>query len=76
MVQAGIARALMNFVLESNDYLGLVQRNTYLDAIAQRNNKNHAPLVSILYDIYTKQHDKVLGDMPNRVLKGGGQGFS
>ena len=64
----------MNFVLESNGYsalyLGLVQRNAYLDAVVQRNNENHTSLVGFLHDIYVKQHDKVLGDMPDRVQKG------
>lgn len=72
-----VARALMNFVLESNGYpalyLGLEQRDAYLDAVAQgnyENRENHAPLVDLLYDIYVEQHSRVLGDMPDKVQKG------
>jgi len=69
-----VARPLLNFVLERNGYpalyLGLSQRNVYLDAVAQGNYDNHVPLVGLLYDIYVEQYSKVLKDMSDRVQKG------
>lgn len=63
-----VARALLNFVLERNDYprlyIGLEDRDAYLDAVAEGNKENHQPVIDLLYNIYVNQHDliKLNGD--------------
>ncbi len=63
-----VARALLNFVLERNDYpklyIGLEDRDTYLDAVAEGNKENYQPVIDFMYNIYFNQHDlvKVNGD--------------
>ena len=58
-----VARALLNFVLEKNDYpklyIGLKDRNAYLDAVAEGNKGNYHPVIDFMYTIYTNQHDLV-----------------
>ncbi|MCK4937814.1 MAG: Fic family protein [Methanosarcinales archaeon] len=63
-----VARALLNFVLEKNDYpkfyIGLEDRDAYLDAVAEGNKGNYHPVIDFMYTVYTNQHDliKVNGD--------------
>jgi Fic family protein len=63
-----VARALLNFVLEKNDYpklyIGLEDRNTYLDAVAEGNKGNYQPVINFMYTVFTTQHEliKVNGD--------------
>lgn len=58
-----VARALLNFVLERNDYpklyIGLKERDTYLDAVAEGNKENYQPVIDFMYDVYFNQHDLV-----------------
>ena len=63
-----VARALLNFVLEKNDYpklyIGLEDRDAYLDAVAEGNKENYQPVIDLMYNVYTNEHDlvKVNGD--------------
>ena len=63
-----VARALLNFVLEKNDYpklyISLEDRNAYLDAVAEGNKENYQPVIDFMYNVYTNEHDlvKVNGD--------------
>ena len=58
-----IARALLNFILEKNDYpklyLSLEDRNSYLDAVAEGNKENYQPIIYFMYNIYVNQHNIV-----------------
>ncbi|MCL7415240.1 MAG: Fic family protein [ANME-2 cluster archaeon] len=58
-----VARALLNFVLEKNDYpklyIGLEDRNAYLDAVAEGNKGNYQPVVDFMYYIYLRQHELI-----------------
>ena len=58
-----VARALLNFILERDDYpklyLSLEDRNPYLDAVAEGNKENYQPIMDLMYDIYVNQHDLI-----------------
>ena len=58
-----VARALLNFILEQNDYpklyLSLEDRNSYLDTVAEGNNENYQPIIDFMYNIYVNQHNIV-----------------
>jgi Fic family protein len=58
-----VARALLNFILERDDYpklyLSLEDRNPYLDAVAEGNKENYQPIMDFMYDIYVNQHDLI-----------------
>ena len=58
-----VARALLNFILEKNDYpklyLSLEDRNSYLDTVAEGNKENYQPIIDFMYNIYVNQHNIV-----------------
>ena len=55
-----VARALLNFILERNDYpklyLGLEDRNAYLDTVTQGNKGNYQYILDFIYNKYINQH--------------------
>lgn len=69
-----VARALMNFVLERNGYpalyLGLEQRERYLDVVADGNKGHYQPIIDFMYNIYVSQHGTVLNEIYGRIRSG------
>jgi len=68
-----VARALTNFVLERNGYptlyLGLEHREQYLDAVAEGNEGNYKPIVKFMYDVYLEQHERIMENVRNEIMK-------
>ena len=68
-----VARALLNFILERNDYpelyLGLEDRNVYLDTVAQGNKGNYQYILDFIYNIYINQHKFVKINFNTRITK-------
>ncbi len=69
-----VARALMNFILERNGYptlyLGLEQREKYLDVVAEGNKENYKPIIDFISDIYITQHGRILDEIYGKIKKG------
>ncbi|AIY90117.1 cell division protein Fic [Geoglobus acetivorans] len=69
-----VARALMNFVLERNGYptlyLGLENREGYLDAVAEGNKENYQPIIDFMYGVYINQHRTILNEIYGKIRKG------
>jgi len=62
-----VARTLMNFVLERNDYptlyIGLEHRERYLDVIERAVEGDFKPIVDFTYDVYIEQHRAIMRSM-------------
>ncbi|RLI78629.1 hypothetical protein DRP07_10905 [Archaeoglobales archaeon] len=75
-----VARALMNFVLERNGYptlyLGLEERERYLDAVAEGDKGNYKPIIDLMYDVYLNQHKPILDEIYDKIVKGEIRAFS
>jgi Fic family protein len=69
-----VARALINFVLERNGYptlyLGLENRESYLDVVAEGNKEDYLPIIDFMYDIYINQHRMILNEIYGKIKKG------
>jgi Fic family protein len=69
-----VARALMNFVLEKNGYptlyLGLEERERYIDAVAKGNEEDYKPIVDFTYDVYVNQHRSINKEIYDKIRDG------
>jgi fido (protein-threonine AMPylation protein) len=69
-----VARALMNFVLDKYGYptlyLGLENREGYLDAVGDGNKEVYQPIIDFMYDVYINQHKVILNEIYNKIRNG------
>ncbi len=69
-----VARALMNFVLEKNGYptlyLGLENREKYLDTVAGGNRGNYQPIIDFMYEVYVNQHSRIFTEIYDKIKEG------
>ncbi len=68
------ARALMNFILNRDGYptlyIGMEEREAYMDAVAEGNKEEYGPIIDFMYRLYTGQHRDVCDEIHGKIEKG------
>ncbi|MFP3908658.1 MAG: Fic family protein [Archaeoglobaceae archaeon] len=69
-----VARALMNFILNRNSYptlyIGMEDREAYLDAVAEGNKEDYNPIIDFMYRLYTEQHRLIRDEIHGKIKRG------
>lgn len=64
----------MNFILDQNGYptlyIGMDEREEYLDAVAEGNNEEYSPIIDFMYRLYTGQHRPICDEIHGKIEKG------